>query len=307
MIFIPGVLSFLPSFSVSLMLSFGLGATFVSPAPFSFSASACLVFAVDDLVTLPSLDIGVGRVLPFVALVRVTPLGPAPVVLERNLEVLVDFTVGSLEGPGAGSLILPFPFSSGTVAALDAGGGTGVRFTASGSGGSVDGGNSDESCSSGSCGFDIVGATGRTSSGFGAGSFEASEVDGISGYGSTDIGGSTETDLNREARWEGGVGDLEGSRKDSGFGCGGMRCEDCWVIIGLGSRFGSSRTSDRGGGGGEGVGVSMLMGSAGAWVSGRSEVDGKSSLSGSKELRGVRGDIDPRTDRVFCTGVFCSA
>ena len=51
--------------------------------------------------------------------------------------------------------------------------------------------------------------------------------------------------------------------------------------------------------------MSILMGSEGARELGRSEVDGK----GSKELRGVKGDMDPRIDRVFCccTGVFGSA
>ena len=245
MIFIPGFLSSslsfpLSAFSVSPPSTFGLATTIVGPAPFSFNASASLIFAVDDLVTLPSLEMGVGRAVPFVAFVRVTPLGPAPVVLERNLEVFVDFAVGSLEGPKTCSFALPFPFSSGTVVS-DAGGGTGVGATGPGSGGSVEGGNSGGSCFSGGCGANIIGATGRTGSGSGAGSFEieASEVNGISGYGSADIGGSTETDLNREARWEGGVGDLEGSRKDSGFGCGGIRCGDFWVITGLGSRFGS--------------------------------------------------------------------
>ena len=51
--------------------------------------------------------------------------------------------------------------------------------------------------------------------------------------------------------------------------------------------------------------MSILMGSEGARVFGRVEVEGK----GSKELRGVKGDMDPKIDSVFCccTGVFGSA
>ena len=51
--------------------------------------------------------------------------------------------------------------------------------------------------------------------------------------------------------------------------------------------------------------MSILIGSEAARVFGRVEVDGK----GSKELRGVKGDMDPRIDSVFCccTGVFGSA
>ena len=76
-------------------------------------------------------------------------------------------------------------------------------------------------------------------SGSGARPIEVLEVDGSRGYGSAGIGGSTEPDLDRETRWGGGVGDLGGSGKDSGFGCGGMRCEGCRVRPGLGSCFGS--------------------------------------------------------------------
>ena len=53
---------------------------------------------------------------------------------------------------------------------------------------------SDGSRFSGGWGSGIVGATGGTGSGSGAGPFEALEVEGTSGYGSAGIGGSTETD-----------------------------------------------------------------------------------------------------------------
>lgn len=201
---------------------------------FSLNASTCLLLAVVDLVTLPSLDIGVGRAVPFVVFVRVTPLGPAFVVLERNLEVLVDFAAGSLEGPGGRSFALPLPFSSDTVVST-AGGCTVVGIEVPGPGSTVEAGNLGEPCFSGACGSDIVGASEGTGSG--TGSLGALEDGGSSGYGSAGIGGSTETDLDREARREGGVGDLEGSRKDNGFGCGGMRCEGCLARAGLGSRF----------------------------------------------------------------------
>ena len=165
----------------------------IEPASFSFNALISLLFAADDLVTLPSLDIGVGRVILLAPFVRVTP-GPAFVVLDRNLEAFVDFIVGSLEGPGPCSFALPFPFLSGSIVS-DAGGGAGAGVGLSGSGGSVEGGNSSGSRFSGGCESDIVGTTGRTGSGSGAGPFEASEVDVSSGYGSDGIGGSTETDL----------------------------------------------------------------------------------------------------------------
>lgn len=185
-------------------------------------------------MTLLSLEIGVCRTAPFVALVRVTPLGPASVV-ERNLEVFVDFAAGSLEGPGACSFALPLPSSSGW-AVPGAGGNSGAT---SGFGGFVVGGNSGESDSLDGCGSGIVGATGGTGSGSDAGTAGGLEVEGSSGYGSAGIGGSTETDLDRAVRWEGGVGDLEGSGKDNGFGCGGIRCEGCLVGLSLGSRFGT--------------------------------------------------------------------
>jgi len=151
-------------------------------------------------VTLPSLDIGVGRAVTLVAFVRVTPLGPAFTVAERNLEAFVDFVAGSLEGPGACSSAFPFPFSS------DTGGGTRAGATASVVVGAIVGVimrgiPSDGSCFSGGCGSGIVGATGGTGSGSGSGSgggpFEASGAEGTSGYGSAGIGGSTETDLGR--------------------------------------------------------------------------------------------------------------
>lgn len=235
-----GFLSSFPSlsvstFSVSPLVSFGLAVTLAGSGSFSFNASACLLLAVVDLVTLPSLDIGVGRAVPFVVFVRVTPLGPGFAVLERNLEVFVDFAAGSLESPGGRSFALPLPFSSDKIVST-AGGCTGVGFEVSGPGGTMEAGNSGEPCFSGGCGSDIDGASEGTGSGSGAGSLEALEAGGSIGYGSAGIGGSTETDLDREARREGGVGDLEGSRKDNGFGWGGMRCEVCLARTGLGSR-----------------------------------------------------------------------
>jgi hypothetical protein len=157
-------------------------------------------------VTLPSLDIGVRRTAPFVAFVRVTPLGPAFAGVERNPKAFIGFVVGSLDGPGVCSSALPFPFSSGSVIS-GAGGGTGAGITASVvTGGVVKGVTSDKSSFSGGCGSGIVRATGRTGSGSGSvsdsgiGPFEALEVEGISGYGSAGIGGSTETDLDRGGR-----------------------------------------------------------------------------------------------------------
>ena len=80
---------------------FDFVARFVRPFSFSFNTSASLLFAVDDRVTLRSLDIGVGRTETFVALVRVTPLGPAFAVMDRNFEAFIDFVTGSFDGPGA--------------------------------------------------------------------------------------------------------------------------------------------------------------------------------------------------------------
>ena len=198
-------------------------------------------------MTLPSLDIGVGRAVPFVVLVRATPLGPAFAVLGRNLDALIDFVTGSLDGFGGCSFALPLSFSPGS-AVSGAGGGTESRATGSVIAGVVvEGVNSDESCFSG-CGSGIIEATGEIGSGSGARPFEMFEVEGSSGYGSVGMGGSTETDLDLETRWEGGVGDLEGNRNDSGFGCGGIRWEGCLVSPGLESGF------DRDGGSGCGCG-----------------------------------------------------
>ena len=173
-------------------------------------------------MTLPSLDIGVGRAVAFVVLVRVTPPGPAFAVLERSLEALVDFVTGNLDGSGACSFSFSLPFSPGSTVS-GTGGGTESGATDSVVGCIVVGGvNSGESGFSG-CGSGIIEATGKIGSGTGTGLFEAIEVEGSSGYGSAGIGGSTETDLDLETRWEGGVGDLEGNGNDNGFGCGGIR------------------------------------------------------------------------------------
>ena len=166
---------------------------------------------------------------------------------------------------------------------------------------------SDESRFSGGWKSGIVGATGRTGSGSGAGSFEALEVKGTSGYGSAGIGGSTETDLDRATRWEGGEGDREGNRNESGFGCGGTRCEDRLVGLGLGSGRDSDGGSGCGGSCSRGAGGSMFMGSVVAALLGRGGVDDSDRSDGSREARGVRGDMDPASNRVFCTDVFGSA
>lgn len=256
-------------------------------------------------MTLPSLDIGVGRAVTFVALVRVTPLGPAFAALERNLEALVDFVTGSLDGSGAFSFALPFPFSS-DLAVSGAGGDTKSGTTGSVvTGVVVEGVSSDESRFSG-CGFGIIEAVGRICSCSGAGPFEAFEIKGSSGYGSAGIGGSAETDLDLETRWEGGVGDLEGNRNDNGFGCGGIRWDGCLVGPDLESGFdcdGSSGCGCGGGTGGSRFMESVVVSSLG----GRGEVDGSGSLDKPGEPRGVRGDIDSSNDRVFRTGVFGSA
>ena len=79
-------------------------------------------------------------------------------------------------------------------------GGTRARVGAAASvivDGVMEGVISDESRFSSGWGSGIVGATGGTGSGSGAGPFEALEVEGTSGYGSAGIGGSTETDLDR--------------------------------------------------------------------------------------------------------------
>ena len=123
------------------------------------------------------------------------------------------------------------------------GGGTAISVAV---GRGVGGITSDESCFSGGCGSGIVGETGSSGSGADAAPAKTLQVEGISGYGSAGIGGSTETDLERETRWEGGVGDLEGNRNDSGFGCGGIRCEDRLVKLALGSGFGTDGGSGRG-------------------------------------------------------------
>jgi len=256
-------------------------------------------------VTRPSLDIGVGRAVTLVALVRVTPLGPAFTALERNLEALVDFVTGSLDGSGAFSF--PFPFSLDS-AVSGAGGGT--KSGATGpvvTGAVVEGVSSDESRFSG-CGSGTIEATGEICSGSGAGLFKAFEVKGSSGYGSAGIGGSAETDLDLETRWEGGVGDLEGNRNDSGFGCGGIRWDGCLVGPDLESGFGCDGSSGCGCGCGGEAGGSRFMGSVVvSSLGGREEVDGSGCLDKPGEPRGVRGDIDSSNDRVFRTGVFGSA
>ena len=202
--FIPGILSSFLSFSfsvipVSPLAPFGLVPAFTGPVPLSGNASTCLFLAVDDLVTLLSLDIGVGRTVPFVALVRVTPLGPAFTMAGRNLGGFVGFAAGRLDGPGVGSFALPFPFRSGSVMSV-AGGGTGVGIVASGSEGSMGGGNPGGSCFSGGRGSGIVGGAGGAGSGSGTRPLEVLEVDGNNEYGSVGIGGSTEPDLDLEAR-----------------------------------------------------------------------------------------------------------
>ena len=95
-------------------------------------------------MTLLSLDMGVGRTVPFVAFVRVTPLGPGFTPVVRNLEVFVDFAGGSLEGAGACSFALLFPFLSTSVVSV-AGGGAGVGVVTSEPEDPVKEGNSDES------------------------------------------------------------------------------------------------------------------------------------------------------------------
>ena len=255
--------------------SFGLVTEFVGP--FSFNTSACLLFAVDDRVTLLSLDMGEGRVVTFRALVRVTPLEPAFTAIERNLEAFVGLGAGSLDGAGGCSFALPLPFSSASTVP-DAKGGAGAVGAASTFAGVVIAGDiSGESCFSGGCGFGIVGATGRIDSGSGTRLAGGLEVEGTSGYGRMGIGGSTEADLARATRWGGGVGDLEGNRKDSGLGCGGIRCEGCLVGMGLGCGFGFDGGSSCGGCGGCGgsTGRSMFMGSVAGSLFGRSGgVDG---------------------------------
>jgi len=310
---IPGFVSFFSfsfsTFPVSPLSPFGWVARFVEPFSFSFNTSACLLLAVDDRVTLPSLDIGVGREVAFVALVRVTPLGPAFAALERNLEALVDFVTGSLDGSGAFSFALPFPFSPDSVVS-GAGGGTKSGTTGSVvTGVVVKGVSSDGTCFSG-CGSGIIEAAGKIDSGSGAGPFEAFEVNGSSGYGSAGIGGSAETDLDLETRWEGGVGDLEGNRNDSGFGCGGIRWDDCLVGPDLESGFDCDGSSGcgcgfgcGGGAGGSRFMASVVVSSLG----GRGEVDGSGCLDKPGEPKGIRGDIDSSNDRVFRTGVFGSA
>ena len=251
-------------------------------------------------MTLFSLDIGVGRVVTLVAFVRVTPLGPVFAAVERNLEALVDFVAGSLDCSGTRSFTLPLPFSSGSGLS-----GTGSD-TGAGATGSVVAGvavyevSSDESCFSG-CGSGGAGSC----SGVGAGSLEAFEVEGSSGYGSAGIGGSTEADLDLETRREGGVGDLEGSGNDRGFGCGGIRWEGRLIDPGLGSGF------DGDGGSGCSCGLGCGKGSGGSRsmesvisLLGRREVGGTSCLNKLGELRGVRGDIGSSNARFFCTSVF---
>lgn len=245
-------------------------------------------------MTLPSLDIGVGRAVAFVALVRVTPLGPALARAERNLEALVDFVMGNLDGCGACSFALPLPFSPGSVVS-GAGGSieSGVIVSAA-AGSAVGGAGSDEPCFSG-CGFGIVGVMGRTGSGSSAKLFKAFEVEGSNGYGSAGIGGSTEPALDLATRWEGGVGDLEGNRKGSGFGCGGIKYKGCSVGPGLGSGLGCDGGSDCGCGcdcGCGGAGGSRFMGSVVAsLLGGRGGIDGSDCLNMPGESRGVRGDI----------------
>lgn len=218
-------------------------------------------------MTLLSLDIGVGRVGAFVVFVRVTPLGPAFAMVGRNSGTFAGSAAESLDCSGACSSALPFPFSFGSIVS-GAGGTTGVGSAISVVvGGNVGGTGSGELPFSGGCESGIVGATGRTGSGSGAGPADMSGVEGTSGYGSAGIGGSTETDLERETRWEGGEGDLEGKRNDNGFGCGGIRCEYCLVRVGLGSGWDADGMSDRGGGCGKGTGRSMFMGSVVAALS----------------------------------------
>ena len=162
-----------------------------------------------------------GRTVAFVVLVRVTPLGPAFVVAERGLGTLIDLIAGSLDATCAFAL----PFSPG-AAASDGGRGAGAGTTDPVAVGTVlEGIDSGESCLSG-CRFGIIGA-------MGAGSSSGTKAEGTIGYGSTGIGGSTETDLEPAARWEGGEGDLEGKGNGSGFGCGGIKCEGCLVSLGV--------------------------------------------------------------------------
>lgn len=161
--------------------------------------------------------------MAFVVLVRVTPLGPAFAVVGRNLEALADLIAGNLDATCA--FALPLPFSPGAVVS-GGGGGVGSGTTASVVAGTVlEGIGSVESCISG-CRSGIVGA-------MGAGSGPGTKVEGTIGYGSAGIGGSTEVDLELAARWEGGVGDLEGKGNGSGFGCGGIKCEGCLVSPGV--------------------------------------------------------------------------
>lgn len=206
MIFIPGIFSSFPPFSFSVvpispLFLWEFVVVFTGPASFSSNALLCLLFAVDDLVTLFSLDIGVARTVPFVALVRVTPLGPAFTVAERNLDVFVDFVTGGLilEGPRGCSFALPFPSLSTSVVSF-AGGAIGVGVVTFGFEDSMTRGNSDESRFSGGGGSGIVEVEGATGSESGVGVLEVLEVDGSNGYGSTGIGGSTEPDLDRETR-----------------------------------------------------------------------------------------------------------
>ena len=310
MVYAPKLVSSFPSFSFSTFPfspspPFDWGAVFGGAVFFSFNTSACLSFAVDDLVTLRSLDIGVGRTETFVALVRVTPLGRAFTMVERNPEAFMTFAAGSLDGPETCSTTLPFTFSSGS-AVSGAGGGAGVGTTTSAVvGGIMEVAVSDGSEFLGGCESGIVGATDGIGSGSGTGPFEMLEVEGTSGYGSAGIGGSTETDLDRETRWEGGVGDLEGNRNDNGFGCGGIRCEDRLVGEGLGSGLDSNGGSSCGWGCGGGAGRSMSMRFLVA-VSSRRRGGGVDN-DRSDEPRGVRGDIDPSIDRGPCTGVLESA
>jgi len=135
------------------------------------------------------------------------------------------------------------------------------------------------------------------------------EVEGSSGYGSAGIGGSTEVDLDLETRREGGVGDLEGNRNESGFGCGGIRWEGRLINSGLGDGLDCDGGSGCGcgSGRGKGSGEQRSIGSAvSSLLGGRGEVGGIDCLNSPGELRGVRGDMGSSNDRFFCTGVFGS-
>lgn len=123
-------------------------------------------------MTLRSLDIGVGRAAALAAFVRVTPLGPAFAVVERNPETFIGFITGGLDGSGTRSSVIPFPFSSGSTLSGTGGSTGGGTIISAAVDGSAEGVNSDESRFSGGCGSGTVGGAGSSGPGSDAGPFK---------------------------------------------------------------------------------------------------------------------------------------